>query len=84
MSINYYNDLWNWNEIIIDNMFAFSIVQEIMYNDYKSRSIIKCRQRNDWPKWKEAIQAKLTSLAKRDVFGLVAQTLDNVKPIKFK
>ena len=39
ISINYYNDLWNRNEINIDNIFAFSIAQEIMYDDYEPQSI---------------------------------------------
>ena len=43
--INYCNDLWDQNEIVIDNMFAFSIDNEIINDDYESRSIIKCRQR---------------------------------------
>ena len=35
ISINYCNDLWNRNEIIIDNMFAFLVAHEIMHDDYK-------------------------------------------------
>ena len=35
ISINYCNDLWNRNEIIIDDMFAFSMAHEIMHDDYK-------------------------------------------------
>ena len=49
--INYYNYLLNRNEIIIDDMFAFLVAHEIMHDDYESRSIIECRQRQDWPKW---------------------------------
>ena len=47
ISINYYNDLWNQNEIIIDDMFAFSVAHEIIYDDYEPRSITECRQRQD-------------------------------------
>ena len=64
ISINYCNDLWNRNDIIIDDMFAFSVAYEIMHDDYESRSIIECRQRQDWPKWEEAIKTELSSLAK--------------------
>ena len=39
---------------------------------------------NDWPKWKETIQTKLNSLAKREAFGLVVQTLGNIKPVGYK
>ena len=65
-------------------MFAFSMAHEIIHDDYKPRSIIECRQRQDWPKWEEAIQTELSSLTKRDVFGPIARTPDNVKPIRYK
>ena len=41
-------------------MFAFSIAQEIIHDDYELRSFIECRQRHDCPNWEEAIQVKLT------------------------
>ena len=47
ISINYCNDLWNRNDIIIDDIFAFSVAHEIMHDDYEPRSIIECRQRQD-------------------------------------
>ena len=47
ISINYCNDLWNQNEIIIDDIFAFLVAHEIMHDDYEPRSIIECRQRQD-------------------------------------
>ena len=84
ISINYYNDLWNRNEIIIDDMFAFSVAYEIMHGDYEPRSIIECRQRQDWPKWEEAIQIELSLLAKQDMFGPIARTIDNVKLVGYK
>ena len=37
--INYCNDLWDRNEIVTDNMFAFSIANEIINDDYEPRSI---------------------------------------------
>ena len=36
------------------------------------------------PKWKEAIQAELNSLTKREVFGPVVQTPKDVKPVGYK
>jgi len=47
-------------------------------------TIEDCWQRNDWPKWKDAIQAKLDLFAKRKVFGPVVRTLEGVKPIGYK
>ena len=62
--INYCNDLWDRNEIIVDNIFAFSVVNEIIHDNYESRLIIECCQRQNWLKWKETIQVELSSLAK--------------------
>ena len=42
---------------------------EIMHDDYEPQSIIECCQRQNLPKWEEAIQAELSSLTKQDVFG---------------
>ncbi|KAK4847160.1 hypothetical protein QYF36_026373 [Acer negundo] len=39
---------------------------------------------SDWPKWKEAIQTELTSLAKREVFGSIIQMPENIKPVGCK
>ena len=63
-------------------MFAFLVANEIINDDYEPRSIIECRQRQYWPKWEEAIQAKLASLAKR--YEHIAQTPENVILIGYK
>ena len=39
---------------------------------------------NNWPKWKEAIQIKLNLLAKRELFGPIVQTLENIKSVIYK
>ncbi|KAM2585096.1 hypothetical protein TB2_046008 [Malus domestica] len=60
ISINYActNELWDQNEIIIDDMFVLAIATEIILSDdIEPRYIDECRQRQDWPKWKDAIQA---------------------------
>ena len=57
---------------------------EIMPDYYELWSITECRQKQYWSKWEEAIKAELSSLAKQDVFGPVARTLDNVKPMEYK
>ena len=55
-----------------------------MDDDCEPQSIIECRQRQDWPKWEEAIKAELASLAKREVFGPITRIPDNVKPVGYK
>ena len=49
-------------------MFTFKVATDII-TDHDPLTIDECRLRHDWLKWKEAIQAELTSLAKREVFG---------------
>ena len=48
--INYYNNFWNQNEIIIDNLFAFLVAHEIIHDDYEPHFIIECHQMQDWSK----------------------------------
>ncbi|RVW79791.1 Retrovirus-related Pol polyprotein from transposon TNT 1-94 [Vitis vinifera] len=63
-----------------------NLVSDIIRNDEdpEPRHVEECRHRNDWPKWKEAIQAELNSLTKREVFGPVVQTPKDVKPVGYK
>ncbi|XP_070033032.1 uncharacterized protein [Nicotiana tomentosiformis] len=77
---------WNRNNIVINNVFAYNVAIEIMQQDedLEPKSVDECIQRNDWPKWEDAIQAELTSLAKREVFGSVVQTPNGVKPVGYK
>jgi len=52
--------------------------------DLEPQSVVECRQRNDWPKWQEAIQSELNSLVKREVFGPIVQTPNGVKLVDYK
>ena len=48
ISINYActNELWDRNEIIIDDMFAFAVATEIILSDdIEPRSVDECKQR---------------------------------------
>ena len=50
---------------VVDNIFSYKVVIDITKsndNDYEPQTIDECRCRNDWPMWKEAIQAELNSL----------------------
>ncbi|RVW14192.1 Copia protein [Vitis vinifera] len=77
---------WDRNNIVINNIFAFQVASDIIRNDEdpEPRNVEECRHRNDWPKWKEAIQVELNSLTKREVFGPVVQTPEDVKPVGYK
>ena len=51
--------------------------------DHEPENMNECRRRNDWIKWKEAIQTELKSLTKREVFGLVVQKPKDIKPVGY-
>ncbi|CAL1388199.1 unnamed protein product [Linum trigynum] len=88
ISINYVLDgkCWNRSKIIVDDVFAYTAALSVMTEneDHEPRSIDECNSRDDWPKWKEAIEAELNSLSKRKVFGPVVLTPENVKPVGYK
>ena len=77
---------WDRNNIVIKNIFAFQVASDIIRNDEdpEPRTVEECRHRNDWPKWKEAMQIELNSLTKQEVFGPVVQTPEDVKPVWYK
>lgn len=78
ISLNYVmsGKIWNRDKVIIDYYFAYNLALEIMdeTKDHEPRSVEECKKRQDWPRWKDAIQAELNSLTKRQVFGPVTRT----------
>ena len=74
---------WDRNNFDVNNIFVFQVALDIIQNDDgpEPQNTNECRQRNDWPKWKEAMQAELHSLIKRDIFGPVVQTPASIKPV---
>ena len=44
----------------------------------------ECRKRNDWPKWKNAIQVELALLEKCEVFEPIIWTPEGIKPVGYK
>ena len=48
------------------------------------KSLIECRKRLDWDKWKAAIEAELRSLCQREVFGPAVPTPPKVIPVGCK
>jgi hypothetical protein len=88
ISINYVSigEILDRNKIVVDNIFSFKVVIDITRSndDIEPKTVEECRRRNDWPMWKEAIQAELNSLAKREVFGPVVHTPEGVSPVGYK
>jgi hypothetical protein len=52
--------------------------------DPDPKTMVECKGRSDWNKWKEAIEAKLNSLKKRKVFTEVIPTPHRIFPVGFK
>ncbi|WCJ38518.1 Retrovirus-related Pol polyprotein from transposon RE1 [Euphorbia peplus] len=77
---------WNRKNIVVDNVFAYNIAIDILNEneDLEPTSVEECRNRDDWPKWKNAIQAELDSLSKREVFGPIVRTPKGVMPVGYK
>ena len=73
------------SSMTIDDVFSYSVTQVIIDDDEIEPLFVAEFQRCvDWPKWKEAIQAELDSLAKRQIFGPVVICPPNVKPVGHK
>ena len=61
----------------VNNIFIYHVAIDIEMdtdNDQEPQSIDECRQRNDWPKWKEVFQVELNSLSNHEVFGPIVPT----------
>ena len=73
----HYGEILDKNKIVVDNIFSFKVVLDITRSnddEIEPQTVEECRRRNDWPMWKEAIQAELNSLVKCEVFRPVVQT----------
>ena len=88
ISINYIQEgkLWDRNTTLIDDAFSFQVAMDIISNDedHEPQNMNECRRRNDWLKWKEAIQIELKSLVKREIFGPVVQTPKDIKLVGYR
>ena len=88
ISLNYVmsEKIWNRDKVIIDDAFAYNLALEVMdkNEDQEPHSVEECKERKDWPKWNDAIQEELNSLAKREVFGPITRIPNGVKTIGYK
>jgi len=74
---------YNRKTTIVDIYFA-SKIADSMDPDPELKSLIECRKRSDWDKWKVAIEAELRSLCQREVFGPAVPTPPKVIPVGCK
>ena len=70
----------------IDEIFSYTIACEIINNkdDPEPKSVMECQNRHDWIKWKDAMQAELDSLNKRNIFRPIIPIPKTVKPVGYK
>jgi hypothetical protein len=85
ISINYLEsgELYDRKTTIVDIYFS-TMIAKIFKNDPDPKTIAECKRRSDWNQWKDTIQAKISSLSKREVFSLVIPTPPKVFPVGFK
>jgi hypothetical protein len=69
--------------IVVDIYFA-SKIADSMDPDPEPKSMIECRKRSNWDKWKAAVEAELRLLCKREVFGHAVPTPPKVIPVGCK
>jgi hypothetical protein len=60
------------------------MIAKILENDLDLKTMAECKKRSDWNQWKDAIQAEISSLSKREVFSQVIPTPPKIFPMGFK
>jgi hypothetical protein len=68
----------------IANLSFSTVIAENFLNDPDLKTMVECKKRSNYNKWKEAIEAELNSLKKRKVFTEVIPTPPRIFPIGFK
>nr|GEU52566.1 putative RNA-directed DNA polymerase [Tanacetum cinerariifolium] len=89
VSINYGHSEISLDQIkteIIDEKLCYNVTCDIMNrnDDPEPTLVIECQSRHDWNKWKEEMQAELSLLNKRKVFGRTVLAPGVVKPIGYR
>jgi hypothetical protein len=84
ISINYTSsrEVYDRSTTIINPCFSTIIAENFLANP-NHKTMIECKGRLDWNKWKEAIEAKLNSLKKRKVFTDVIPTPPRIFLVRF-
>jgi hypothetical protein len=85
ISINYIEtrESYDRKATVVDIYFSEQIA-EILQSDPDPKSMVECKKRSDWNKWKDAIEAEIASLSKREVFLAVLPTPPSVHPVGYK
>jgi hypothetical protein len=83
--INYTSsrEVYDRSATIVNPCFSIVIAKNFIA-DPDPKTMVECKRRSDWNRWKEAIEVELNSLKKRNVFTDVIPTPSRIFPIGFK
>jgi hypothetical protein len=73
-------ELLDHTTTVVNSCFLTMITD--LLNDPEPKTMVECKQRSDWIKWKEEIEAELDSV--RVVFSKVIPTTPRTYPVGFK
>jgi hypothetical protein len=84
ISINYTSsgELFDRTTMVVNSCFPTMAAD--LLNDPNHKTMTEYKQRSDWIKWKETIEAESDSLRKREVFSNVIPTPPKTYPVGFK
>jgi hypothetical protein len=85
IAINYVEtgETYDRKATIVDIYFSEKI-SDYLPNDLDLKAMVECKKRSDWIKWKDAIEAELASLYKREVFSAVMPTHRGIFHVGYK
>jgi hypothetical protein len=84
-SINYTSsrEVYDGSTTIVNSSFSTIITESVLANP-DPKTMVECKRRSNWNKWKEAIEVELSSLKKRKVFTDVIPTPHGIFLVRFK
>jgi hypothetical protein len=85
ISINYtsFEEVYDRSTTIVNPYFS-TVIAENFLADPDPKTMEECKWRSDWNWWKEAIEAELNSIKKRNVFTDVVPTPLRIFPVGLK
>jgi hypothetical protein len=85
IAINYVetSKTYDRNTTIVDIYFSEKIVEDLQ-NDLDPKTMVDCKKRSNWIKWKDAIEVELGLLYKREVFSAVVPTPCGIFHVGYK
>jgi len=69
---------------ILVDIYFFEQITNILQTDSEPKSMMECKKRSDWDKWKVEIETEIASLYKREVFLSVLPTPPGIFPVGYK